>query len=79
MKFTLSWLKQYLDTVLDHPHLNDVLNSRTGEATTAERLAESLYWRFKGPFPELYAVRVSETPKTWAEYADHLAPGMQHD
>ena len=59
-------IKQYIDDVLDHRHLNDVFG--TSEATTAERLARALFTAFRVRVPELVAVRVSETPKTWAEY-----------
>lgn len=72
----LTPVKLYLDGTLDHQHLNSVLGSPTGEATTAERLAEMLFWKFRSLYPELWAVRVSETPKTWAEYCDHLNPDM---
>lgn len=67
----LAPIKAYIDTHLDHQHLNHVLDDPSGRSTTAERLAEMLYWRFRTQFPEIHAVRVSETPKTWAEYADH--------
>ena len=36
--------------------------------TTAEMLAWFLFTRFVDSFPEMVAVRVSETPKTWAEF-----------
>lgn len=67
----LTPVKLFIDSALDHQHLNTVLDSPTGEATTAERMAEMLFWKFRTQLPELYAVRVSETPKTWAEYCDH--------
>lgn len=51
---------------LDHRHLNDVLPG----ATSAEAIAYYLYQRAKGLWPEVVAVRVSETPKTWAEYRE---------
>ncbi|WP_085907503.1 6-carboxytetrahydropterin synthase QueD [Kiloniella majae] len=61
----LSDLKQYIDDVLDHRHLNEVLGD---DNVTAERLAKHLFdWSFER-WPEVTAVRVSETPKTWAEY-----------
>lgn len=56
--------KQLIDDRLDHRHLNDILNV----PTTAENLAYWLYEQaicFNWP---VTAVRVSETPKTWAEY-----------
>jgi 6-pyruvoyltetrahydropterin/6-carboxytetrahydropterin synthase len=36
--------------------------------TSAENLARFLYEFARGLWPEVAAVRVSETPKTWAEY-----------
>lgn len=69
----LSRFREYVDQVLDHHHLNDVLGSSV--ATTAERLAlhlagvfATLYPVEDFPYLSLVAVRVSETPKTWAEY-----------
>lgn len=62
----LAPLKTYIDTQLDHRHLNDVLGS--SEATTAEHLARHLFELFLSRVPELRAVRVSETPKTTAEW-----------
>lgn len=60
----LAPVKAYIDGELDHRHLNFVLPMNP----TAEHLAAWLYDRFAGELPELVAVRVSETPKTWAEY-----------
>lgn len=58
-------LKDYIDDHFDHRHLNDVLHDRP---TTAENLAHHFYeWCF-ARWPETTAVKVSETPKTWAEY-----------
>ncbi|MFD2204584.1 6-carboxytetrahydropterin synthase QueD [Kiloniella antarctica] len=58
-------LKKYIDNVLDHRHLNEVLGD---EMVTAERLAKHLFdWSFVR-WPEVTAMRISETPKTWAEY-----------
>lgn len=70
----LAAIKTVLDTEYDHRHLNLVLNSPDGEQTTAERLAEHFYWRFHPSYPALAAVRVSETPKTWAEYRPARLP-----
>lgn len=61
----LAPLKRYLDDELDHRHLNDVLGD---DGVTAERMARHLYDWCKALWPETVAVRVSETPKTWAEY-----------
>lgn len=61
----LSDLKQYIDDVLDHRHLNEVLGD---DNVTAERLAKHLFdWSLER-WSEVTALRVSETPKTWAEY-----------
>ena len=60
----LRTFKQYIDDNLDHRHLNDVLPC----PTTAECIAHHLYTWAKQKWPQLTAVRVSETPKTWAEY-----------
>lgn len=61
----LTVLKRYLDETFDHRHLNDVLGHDT---ITAEWLARHLFDWCRMNFPETTAVRVSETPKTWAEY-----------
>lgn len=61
----LSPLKRYIDEELDHRHLNDVLGD---DAVTAEGLAKHFYDWCKLRMPETSAVKVSETPKTWAEY-----------
>lgn len=61
----LAPLKHYIDESFDHRHLNDVLGH--GQVT-AEYLARHFYDWCKERLPETSAVRVSETPKTWAEY-----------
>ncbi|KIF74276.1 hypothetical protein QR77_10335 [Streptomyces sp. 150FB] len=60
----LSPFKTWIDKTVDHQHLNDIVKGNP----TAENLAIWLYEQWSGNFPELSAVRVSETPKTWAEY-----------
>lgn len=57
-------ISAFIDGVLDHRHLNEAI---TGNPT-AENLARVLFDAFRRQFPMLSAVRVSETPKTWAEY-----------
>jgi 6-pyruvoyltetrahydropterin/6-carboxytetrahydropterin synthase len=57
-------VKRYIDRELDHRHLNDVLPFNP----TAESIAKYLYDVFAKAIPELYAVEVSETPKTTAIY-----------
>jgi 6-pyruvoyltetrahydropterin/6-carboxytetrahydropterin synthase len=56
---------KWLDAEVDHRHLNDVVAEVN---PTAENLARWMYERWVGDYPELSSVRVSETPKTWAEY-----------
>ena len=56
--------KTFVDEKLDHRHLNDVVDG----PTSAENLARFLYEFARNLWPEVAAVRVSETPKTWAEY-----------
>lgn len=57
-------LKEYIDSTLDHRHLNDVFDFNT----TAENIAKHLFEWCRKQWHETYAVRVSETPKTWATY-----------
>ncbi|MER9274448.1 MULTISPECIES: 6-carboxytetrahydropterin synthase QueD [unclassified Mesorhizobium] len=61
----LAPFKRYIDESFDHRHLNDVLGH---EQVTAEYLARHFYEWCKARLRETSAVRVSETPKTWAEY-----------
>jgi 6-pyruvoyltetrahydropterin/6-carboxytetrahydropterin synthase len=57
--------KQWIDERVDHRLLNDVFSGNP----TAEHLARDLYLQAMSYFGSLvYAVRVSETPTTWAEY-----------
>lgn len=60
----LDSVKRYIDDTLDHRHLNDIFSFNP----TAENMAKYLYDVFKKDIPELYAVEVSETPKTTAIY-----------
>ena len=62
-------VKTFLDAELDHRHLNDVVPGQP----SAERLAWWIFEWCKANLPSevgrhLAAVRVSETPRTWAEY-----------
>jgi 6-pyruvoyltetrahydropterin/6-carboxytetrahydropterin synthase len=57
-------IKKYIDEVLDHKDLNNVLICNT----TAENIAKHIFLKFKPSFPNLSAVKVSETPKTIATY-----------
>lgn len=56
---------KWINDILDHRHLNDVLPDMN---PSAEHLAMWIYRKWTQDFPELTAVRVSEAPKTWATY-----------
>ena len=60
----LSALADYIDRELDHRNLNDALSV----PTTAENIARHLFYWCVKRWPQTVAVRVSETPKTYAEY-----------
>lgn len=60
----LAPIKQWLDDNFDHYHLNDKLPFNP----TSENFARYIYESWVGEFPQLAAVRVSETPTSWAEY-----------
>ncbi|MER6912676.1 6-carboxytetrahydropterin synthase QueD [Streptomyces sp. NPDC000594] len=61
----LAQFRHWLDTQVDHQHLNDVLPDRN---PSAENLARWLYEWWLPHYPELSAVRISETPTSSAEY-----------
>jgi len=71
-------IKKWIDLELDHRHLNDVLLPFDMETAgvdrkpfinpTAENMAKLFFDLFNVWIPELYAVEVSETPKTTARY-----------
>jgi 6-pyruvoyltetrahydropterin/6-carboxytetrahydropterin synthase len=61
----LDALKKYIDDEIDHRHLNDIFGD---DNVTAEKIAQHFYDWCKARWPEISAVRISETPKTWAEY-----------
>lgn len=61
----LDEFKQWIDNEIDHRDLNEVFE---GIQTTAEVLAARFFYWCNDKWPETYAVLVSETPKTWAEY-----------
>ena len=60
----LSCFGEFLRRTLDHRHLNEVLPFQP----SAENLARWLLHRARESWPFAIAMRVSETPGTWAEY-----------
>ena len=60
----LDFIKEFIDNHLDHSHLNDIIPNHP----TSENIARYLFEVFFIRLPELYAVEVSETPKTSAIY-----------
>lgn len=60
----LSIVRDWLDRTFEHRDLNEA----TTFNPTAENLARALYDVIDRWFPNLAAVRVSETDRTWAEY-----------
>ena len=61
----LDALKIYIDEELDHRHLNDIFGDNF---VTTEHLAKHFYDWCKSRWPQISAVYVSETPRTWAAY-----------
>lgn len=61
----LDIIKKYVDEVLDHRFLNDVFPLHN---TTVENMTEIIYNLFKKEIPLLFAVEMSETPKTNCRY-----------
>ena len=57
-------LKDYIDQTLDHRDLNEVFSFQT----SAENLAHHFYDWCHDRWPQVVAVHVSETAKTWAVY-----------
>jgi len=58
-------LRDHLDDRYEHKNLNDIY-----EQPSAEQIAKELYRWCKKTWPQTSMVRVSETPKTWAEYSE---------
>jgi 6-pyruvoyltetrahydropterin/6-carboxytetrahydropterin synthase len=62
----LDEFKKWVDDILDHRHLNEVLEG--GGTPSAENLAIWIFDFWTGRVPELTGVVVSETPRTTAAY-----------
>ncbi|HEY9282328.1 MAG TPA: 6-carboxytetrahydropterin synthase [Pyrinomonadaceae bacterium] len=61
----LEALKVFIKRRFDHRHLNHSIKQ-----PTAENIARLIYKWAAPRWPETHAVRVSETPKTWATYRE---------
>jgi 6-pyruvoyltetrahydropterin/6-carboxytetrahydropterin synthase len=61
----LSALQDFINATIDHKHVNDVFGH---DRTSTEVISQWLYDWCKARWPEVVAVRVSETPDSWAEY-----------
>lgn len=61
----LTPVKDYVDRVLDHRHINDVFPYVN---PTVENLTKIIFDMFKADFPKMYAVSMQETPKTNCYY-----------
>ena len=57
-------IQKWIDENLDHKHLNDVFPFQT----SVENMTKHLYNLWKKDFPLLYAIEMSETPKTNCRY-----------
>ena len=62
----LDAFKKWMDDTLDHRHLNEAMGG--GCSPSAENLAIWIFDMWSDRIPELTAVSISETPKTWATY-----------
>jgi len=60
----LSPFEDLLKEEFDHRHLNDVVDFNP----SAELLAAYFHRRARSMWPQVSKVRLSETPKTWAEF-----------
>jgi len=58
-------LKNWIDEKLDHRHLNEVFGH---DMITSEYMAKVIFDFCLARWSQTSAVRISETPKTWAEY-----------
>ena len=57
-------IANWINNNLDHKHLNDVFNFQP----SVENMSKHLFEMFKPDFPLLFAIEMSETPKTNCRY-----------
>lgn len=60
----LKLISDWVDRTLDHRNLNEVFDFQT----SVENVSKYIYDLFKPQFPLLFAVEMSETPKTNCRY-----------
>jgi 6-pyruvoyltetrahydropterin/6-carboxytetrahydropterin synthase len=71
----LAPFRVYLTETFDHRHLNDTMTAAPTSENLAEYLARWFTQNFEPQIPGiLVAVRVSETPSSWAEYRPAREP-----
>ena len=58
-------ISEWIDQTLDHRHLNDVFPDIN---PTVENMSKFIFDKFKPMFPKMYALSMSETPKTSCYY-----------
>jgi 6-pyruvoyltetrahydropterin/6-carboxytetrahydropterin synthase len=59
-------ITDWVNNVLDHRNLNDVFDFQT----SVENMSKYIFDKFKPQFPLLFAVEMSETPKTNCRYEE---------
>lgn len=59
-------ISDWVDQTLDHKHLNEVFDFQT----SVENMSKYVYDLFKPQFPLLFAVEMSETPRTNCRYEE---------
>jgi len=57
-------ISKWIDDTLDHRHLNEIFDFNP----TVELMSKFIFDKFKPDFPKMYAVKMSETPKTSCFY-----------
>ncbi len=62
----LSPISDWIENTLEHRHLNEVFDFQT----SVENMSKYVYDLFKLQFPLLFAVEMSETPKTSCRYEE---------
>jgi len=61
-------IKKWIDEFLDHSHLNDKFFCNP----TVENMSKVIFEKWKFDFPTLFAIEMSETPKTHCRYEQNI-------